>query len=587
MTSDSRDGTTRAVCNPLNLPYRYQDLRPMSGGRTVHREAADPSVIRYRGRFYLFASMSAGFWHSKDLLTWEYRPSRKLPALDYAPDVREINGALYVSASRQTDSPFFRSEDPLSDDFTQVNPGFPFWDPNLFQDDDGAAYFYWGCSNKEPITGVRVAPETMDRIGEPVPLISGDPEHHGWEQVGENHVKTEPTTELAKAIAEYLGDAPFIEGAWMTRHEDTYYLQYSAPGTEWNTYADGYYTAESPLGPFAYAPNSPFSSKPGGFITGAGHGSTFQDEYGNWWHASTMRISVHHEFERRVGVFPAGFDADGVLFCNQNFADYPMITPDRRVDPWTGTFAGWMLQSFRAKTTASSFADGHEPDLAVNEDIRTWWTAATAEPGQWLQIDLGEERTVSAIQLNLADQDLAAHAPERTDGGEATGAWRAIYPDLQPTEVLIEISRDGEQWDTVSDNRGSGEDAPHAFVVLDHARRARFVKVTAGRMPFDGPVSISGLRVFGTGDGAAPAAATVGARRVDDLTARLDWEPCETAHGYNVRYGIAPDKLYHSWLLYEQNALDLRSLNAGHDYWVAVDAFNENGITPGPVVKIT
>lgn len=63
--------------------------------------------------------------------------------------------------------------------------------------------------------------------------------------------------------------------------------------------------------------------------------------------------------------------------------------------------------------------------------------------------------------------------------------------------------------------------------------------------------------------------------------------PCETAHGYNVRYGIAPDKLYHSWLVYEQNALDLRSLNAGHDYWVAVDSFNENGITPGPVVRIT
>ncbi|WAX81379.1 hypothetical protein [Streptomyces sp. KMM 9044] len=135
-----------------------------------------------------------------------------------------------------------------------------------------------------------------------------------------------------------------------------------------NTYADGYYTASSPLGPFEYAPSSPFSSKPGGFITGAGHGSTFQDAHGNWWHAPTMRISVHHEFERRVGLFPAGFDADGVLFCNQNFAGYPMTVPDRRIDPWAGTFAGWMLQSFHTKTTASSFAEGREPDLAVNEN---------------------------------------------------------------------------------------------------------------------------------------------------------------------------------------------------------------------------
>ena len=53
-------------------------------------------------------------------------------------------------------------------------------------------------------------------------------------------------------------------------------------------------------------------------MTGAGHGSTIADKYGNYWHASTMRISVNHDFERRVGLFPAGFDADGVLYCNQN-----------------------------------------------------------------------------------------------------------------------------------------------------------------------------------------------------------------------------------------------------------------------------
>ncbi|OXM64132.1 family 43 glycosylhydrolase [Amycolatopsis vastitatis] len=564
---------TSVVCNPMNLTYRYQDLRPMAGGRTVHREAADPSVVRYRGRFFLFASMSAGFWHSTDLRGWEYRASTKLAPLDYAPDVREVDGVLYVSASRHTDSPFYRSEDPLADDFTLVNPGFPFWDPHLFQDDDRATYFYWGCSNSEPITGVRVDPGTLDRIGEPVLLFGGDPGRHGWEQVGENH---EP----------HLDGAPFIEGAWMTRHEGTYYLQYAAPGTEWNTYADGYYTASSPLGPFEYAPNSPFSSKPGGFITGAGHGSTFQDEHGNWWHASTMRVSVHHAFERRVGIFPAGFDADGVLFCNQNFGDYPMLVPDRRVDPWTGTFAGWMLQSFRARTTASSSADGHGPELAVGEDVRTWWAAATTQPGEWLQVDLGEERTVNAIQLNLADQDLAAHAPELPGLAEAAGALRAIYPGDHPTETLIEVSADGGQWHPVSDNRGSGEDAPHALVVLEPARRARYVRVTAGRMPFDGPFAISGLRVFGTGDGPPPAATAARARRVDDRTARIEWEPSATAHGYNVRYGIAPGKLYHSWLVHEQHDLDLRTLNAGTGYWVAVDAFNENGVTAGPVTEI-
>ena len=64
--------------------------------------------------------------------------------------------------------------------------------------------------------------------------------------------------------------APWTEGAWMTKHAGTYYLQYSAPGTQFKTYADGVYTSTNPMGPFVYAPYSPFSHKPTGFIGGAG-----------------------------------------------------------------------------------------------------------------------------------------------------------------------------------------------------------------------------------------------------------------------------------------------------------------------------
>ena len=40
--------------------------------------------------------------------------------------------------------------------------------------------------------------------------------------------------------------------------------------------------------------------KPGGFMNGAGHGSTMEDLNGNIWHTATMRISRNHNFERRV-----------------------------------------------------------------------------------------------------------------------------------------------------------------------------------------------------------------------------------------------------------------------------------------------
>ncbi|WP_344495726.1 hypothetical protein [Nonomuraea monospora] len=112
------------ICNPVDLAYRYQETRLADLEHGIQREAADPSVVLFRGRYYLFASMSRGFWHSADLVAWSYRPTEKLPPFDYAPDVREVNGALYISASRREQNcPFFRSENPLADDFTEVTPG--------------------------------------------------------------------------------------------------------------------------------------------------------------------------------------------------------------------------------------------------------------------------------------------------------------------------------------------------------------------------------------------------------------------------------------------------------------------------------
>jgi xylan 1,4-beta-xylosidase len=586
--------TSRIVCNPLDLAYRYQDIR-FSGvvrgtrlgepRRTVHREAADPSIVLYRQRYYLFASMSAGFWHSTDLVNWEYRATTKLPALDYAPDVREVDGALYISASRKEENcPFFRSVDPLSDDFTEVTPGtFQFWDPHLFQDTDSTTYLYWGCDNKTPLYGVQVD-DSFKQVGEPLPLIASDTDAHGWEQIGEDYVQKVPATEQEKLVAQFMGTTPYIEGAWMTQREGTYYLQYAAPGTELNTYADGYYTANSPLGPFTYSENSPFSSKPGGFITGAGHGSTFQDRHGNWWHASTMRISINDVFERRIGLFPAGFDEDGVLFCNQNFADYPFIVPDGPFDPWAPP--PWMLLSYKAKATATSSKPGHEPSEAADENIRTWWAADGRAPGESLTLDLGASKTIHAVQINLADHELGSIAPEAPEGADQGHSWRGIIPEHQPAELLIETSTDGITWTALHDSRGADSDRPHALMVLDEARPGRYVRVTSGRLPFDGPLAVSGLRVFGLGDGTAPAPALARAQRIDERTARIDWEPSEGATGYNIRYGSHPDKLYHSWQVHDRTHLDLPSLNAGIKYWAAVDAFGENGITTGCPVPV-
>lgn len=331
----------KVICNPLNLDYRYQLKKNYFDTREgVFRESADPTMLLFKERYYLFASMSGGFWYSDDLFAWNFHETPELPVYDYAPDVREVNGKVMFSASGK-DEPcrFFTSSDPLHDPFQPVSAPFPFWE--------------WG---------IEMDPVTMRPIGEKTALPGENEAEHGWERSGENNRLDEPKTEMDKIMRQYVGTKPFIEGSFMTKHGGSYYLQYAAPGTQYNVYSDGVYVSEAPLGPFRYQKHNPFSSKPGGFITAAGHGSTFQDKYGNWWHIATMRISENEKFERRIGLFPCDFDADGILHCNQHFADYPFTLPEGKRADMDKIAPEMMLLSYNKKASASSFQSGFEPE---------------------------------------------------------------------------------------------------------------------------------------------------------------------------------------------------------------------------------
>lgn len=605
---------SHTFCNPLDLGYRYSHVRE-NGPSRGFREAADPTLVRFKDRYYLFASMSAGFWHSADLVSWEFHEAPDLLIYDYAPDVREIDGRLYFCASRRGRAcPILVTSDPLNEPFEEVNAPFDFWDPDLFQDDDGRVYLYWGCSNMTPVWGIEMDPATMTPIGEKVALIAGHEGELGYECAGDNGVVDyessvvyqqlkqmyNPETDRielpagAPAVPGYDADAlnalwhsigrPYIEGAFMTKADGRYYLQYACPGTEYNTYSDGVYVGESPLGPFTLQASNPLSSNPGGFITGAGHGSTIADKSGNWWHASTMRISVNYSFERRVGLWPAGFDEDGVMYCSQAFGDYPHRVPEGAFDA-RGWEPEWMLLSYGegVRASASSTAEGSDPALAVNEDCRSWWSAGTARPGEWLTVDLGAVEDVRAVQVNLADQDLEVEFPEDAYGDDR----HTRHIDLEPssTNLVIEGSTDGEAWDVLGEVH---RQCANPYLELPEGGAClRYVRVTAGELPYGQAFRVSGLRIFGKGSGEKPAPATgVTAERMGDLDATVRWELPEGAQGANVCYGCEPGKLYHSWLTYGANELKLSTLIAGRAYYVRVDTFNKAGVTKGEIVQL-
>lgn len=600
----------QTYCNPLDLGYRYQHMN--EGGRiSAGREGADPTIVLFKDRYYLFVSMSAGFWHSTDLLHWEFCAAPDLLIYDYAPDVRQVGEYLYFSASsREKNCPILRTADPLRAPFEQVSAPFPFWDPDLFVDDDGRVYFYWGCTNTEPIWGVEMDRGTMLPLTEPKALIYGRETELGYERPGDNgivnregsvvyqHLKklfNEETQRIEfpagmEKLGNYSAEAmtkmflaigkPYIEGAFMTKHGGRYYLQYACPGTQYNTYADGVYVGDGPLGPFTLQKSNPFSAKPGGFIAGAGHGSTIEDRYGNYWHVSTMRISVNFDFERRVGLFPAGFDADGVLFCNQNFADYPHRIPQRAFDA-AAQQPEWMLLSYHKPVRVSSTAEGSCAENAVDEDIRTWWSAAETAPGQWLAIDLQAESDIRAVQVNLADEGLNVAFPPESYGDSR----RTRHIELEPqiSHYRLETSADGVHWTLLED---VARECSNGYYEYADGVRARYVRIVGGELPYGQALRVSGLRVFGNGAGPKPAQARASAERLGDLDARVAWQPIPGAQGCNVRYGTAPDKLYQSWLVYSANEVTLSTLIAGQEYYLCVDSFNENGITAGEVFAL-
>ena len=592
-------------CNPLNVNYRYQfNADPRRGGALqICREAADPSMILFKGRYYIFASMTLGVWVSDDLAHWENRRlPDSLPLYDYAPDVRVIGEYVYFCASnREHNCDRWRTKDILNGPYERIEGSFPFWDPNLVLDDDGRVYFYWGCSNETPIYGVELDPETMQPRGEKTAVVEGHPFAIGYERIGEDNSTLPAPDALVEAkyqgyvkargipeeaipaevrplIRGMFSDRPYIEGAWMDKHEGRYYLQYAAPGTQYNTYSDGVYVGESPLGPFRLAENVPYSYKPGGFLPGAGHGSTMRDKQGRWWHAATMRISKNHDFERRVGLWPAGFDAQGELFCNQRYGDWPMALDG---DAWRDP--AWMLLSVGKAASASSCLPGCEPEKATEENVQSWWRAASNSREEWLCVDLGKVFDVHAVQVNFADDRIELPCP-----GEIRPGSQARYIDEADrlTQWKLEGSRDGESWFVIEDKSAAQSDLSHDLIVREEGIGARYLRLSDMAVPFAQKPCVSGLRVFGLGEGEKPSVPVYTAQRQGALDMLVEIAEQPDTLGYNVLFGSSPEKLYHSYMVFKAGPLRVGALVEGRGYYVRVDAFNENGITAGSCVKL-
>lgn len=558
----------KTYCNPMNLDYGYTPIPNFSEwGR--HRATADPVIVNYKNDYYLFSTNQWGYWWSPDLLSWNFVSRKFLRPWNgdvydelCAPGVGIMGDTMIVMGSTYTDKfTIWMSTDPKNNNWKPLVDSFSLggWDPSFFTDDDGKVYMYNGSSNRFPMYGIELTRNGLKPIGTRKELYLLEPWRYGWQRFGE-----------------YLDNTfldPFIEGSHMTKHNGKYYLQYGAPGTEFSGYADGLLVGDHPLGPF-HAQSDPLSYKLGGFVRGAGHGATFQDNDQNYWHVSTMVVSVKNTFERRLGLWPTGFDSDGIMWCNTAFGDYPTYLPSA---PQRKTVLQpkWMLLNYQKPVQVSSTLAGYLPNNAVDENIKTYWSATSGNKGEWIQTDLGNISVVNAVQINYADQDV-----DQDQLGKRTDQYH---------QYILYHSPDGKNWKILVDKSKNKTDVPHEYVELPNPVETRYLKLENIHMP-TGKFAISGLRVFGNGKGEKPAQVKqfmVLRTEKDKRSAFIKWSPADGAYAYNIYYGTHPEKLYSSFMVHNNNEYWFKSMDSQKTYYFTIEAINENGISePYEILKV-
>lgn len=583
----------KTYCNPLNLDYGYTPIPNFSEwGR--HRATADPVIVNYKGDYYLFSTNQWGYWWSNDMLNWKFISKKFLrpwnggvydelcaPAVGIIGDTMLVFGSTYTSTFT-----LWMSTNPKANDWKPLVDSFEIggWDPTFFTDDDGRLYMYNGSSNKFPMYGIELNRKTFKPIGTRKEMYLLEEWRYGWQRFGE-----------------YMDDTfldPFIEGSHMTKYKGRYYLQYGAPGTEFSGYADGVIVGDHPLGPFT-PQSDPLSLKLGGFARGAGHGATFMDNWDNYWHVSTVILSVKNNFERRLGIWPTGFDKDGIMWCNTSFGDYPhylpssadsaqsqlndgseynsksaksgasaeVASPNGGGREGAGAFTGWMLLNYKKPVTVSSTYGSLNANNAVDESMKTYWSAASANKGEWIQTDLGKISTINAIQINYADQDVDSSFLGKING---------IYHQYK-----IYQSDDGKKWKVLVDKSNNKTDVPHDYIELPQPVSARYLKLENIHMP-TGKFAISGFRVFGNGHGSKPEAVKdfiVLRTEKDKRSAYIKWNPVVSAFAYNIYYGVAADKLYNCVMVHDLNEYWFKVMDKEKAYYFSIEAINENGVS--------
>ncbi|MCQ2066728.1 MAG: family 43 glycosylhydrolase [Bacteroidaceae bacterium] len=545
--------------NPLDI---------LTGNQPAVR-GGEPVVLIFQDDYYLFVSHQKGYWYSPDFQNWTYVSAPNYPG--GVVSVVEMDGQLIGCSMNNRN--VYRCLDAKAGTWEKCGElsSDRYGDANMFVDDDGRLYMYFGWSQIMPFQVVELDKQTFKEIGEPKQLFWSDIKNHGFEVRKPEDV----IYSIFNGRREYgPEELPWIEGPYMIKHNGKYYLQYAAIGLEFISYSHGIYVSDSPMGPFTYSEHNPLTFKTSGFQVGAGHGSTFHDKKGNLW-TICMIPAQYGEGGRgsELAIYPTAVDKQGVMYSNTALGDYPQYYPAERSEGGADNYVDWKLLSVKKKAIVSSTFENYSPAGALDEDFTTCWAAETGNPGEFFTVDFGAEATVHAIQLNWD------HIGATRGGGMGFGAPRQNAAQTERLYQCYEVfaSSDNANWTRIISKPENRLELKHDYIELAEPVTARYIKVVNVATYDNAKFSIKDLRIFGT----TPQMKTLKVKKFmalrnpeDRREANLVWEPVPGADGYIIRYGIEKDKLYNSYIVYDRTTLYMHSLNTAPEYCFSVEAFD-------------
>lgn len=273
---------------------------------------ADPSIFYHDGIYYLYGTggdVNNGFlvYTSTDLKKWEGPKGAKngyaLTKGDvygtqgfWAPQVFYHNGIFYIAYTANEHIAIAKSNSPLGpfkqERIQAVSGEGKQIDPYVFFNDNDKAYLYH----------VRLTEGNRIYVAE----------------LNDDFSDIKPATVkfcLAAADQPWENTAnspwPVSEGPTVLKHNDLYYLFYSANDFRNKDYAVGYAISKTPFGPWNKYRNNPIISREDIGINGTGHGDFFRNDKGELIYVLHTHNSDSAVQPRLTGLIKAKFKSDG------------------------------------------------------------------------------------------------------------------------------------------------------------------------------------------------------------------------------------------------------------------------------------